>query len=181
MSPCKQLTALKATRTPERLRAERSSIVELVAVAELTISVTDREYPRHPLVGLGVVLLKPGAVLLVRRAKAPAAGSWSLPGGAQELGETAEAGARRELMEETGLEAGPLQLVANVDSITRDDSGSIQFHYTILDFAAAWIAGDPRPGGDVDAAVFAPLDQLDRFDLWTEAHRVIRLARLLIG
>ena len=140
-----------------------------------------REYPRRPLVGIGVVLLKRGAVLLVRRAKPPAAGSWSLPGGAQELGETAEAAARRELMEEAGLEAGPLHLVANVDSIHRDEGGRVRFHYTIIDFAAAWTSGEPKAGGDVSAAVFAPLDALGPYDLWDEAHRVIGLARGLVN
>ena len=140
-----------------------------------------REYPARPLVGIGVVLLKPGAVLLVRRAKPPAAGTWSIPGGAQELGETAEAAARRELLEEAGLQAGPMHLAANVDSIHRDEGDRVQFHYTILDFAASWIGGDPAPGDDVTDAVFAPLDDLDRFSLWSEAHRVIALARRILA
>jgi len=144
-------------------------------------SVANREYPARPMVGIGVVLLKPGAVLLVRRAKQPNAGRWSLPGGAQELGETAEQAARRELHEESGLQvAGPMLLAANVDSIHRDSAGRVQFHYTILDFAAAWTGGEPRPGGDVSAALFAPLDGLVQYDLWTEAHRVIGLATKLI-
>ncbi len=140
-----------------------------------------REYPARPLVGIGVVLLRPGAVLLVRRTKPPAAGSWSLPGGAQELGETAEHAARRELREESGLEAGPLVLAANVDSIHRDGEGRVQFHYTILDFAGAWQGGEPVAGGDVSAAVFAPLDGLGPYALWDEAHRVIGIARRLLA
>ena len=142
---------------------------------------TTREYPVQPMVGIGVVLLKPDAVLLVRRAKAPAAGSWSLPGGAQELGETAEAAARRELMEETGLEAGPLVLAANVDSIHCDGAGRVQYHYTILDFAGVWIGGDARAGGDVNAACFVPLDGLGPYELWDEALRVIDVARRLVS
>ena len=139
-----------------------------------------REYPARPIVGIGVVMLKPDAVLLVRRAKPPSAGSWSLPGGAQELGETAEQAARRELLEETGLEARAMTLAANVDSIHRDEGGRIQFHYTILDFAAAWQSGEPVPGGDVSDARFAQFDELADYALWQEAHRVIAIARRLL-
>lgn len=140
-----------------------------------------REYPARPLVGIGVVVLKPGAVLLVRRGRPPALGQWSLPGGAQELGETAEQAARRELLEETGLRVGPLHLVAHVDSIHPDPDGRIRFHYTILDFAAAWCGGEPVARGDVTDAAFAPLDRLDDYALWSEAHRVIALARRVLG
>ena len=140
-----------------------------------------REYPPHPLVGIGIALLKPDAILLVRRGKPPAMGRWSLPGGGQELGETAEDAARRELTEETGLVAGPLVLAASVDSITRDKAGRVQYHYTILDFAGWWQGGEPQAGGDVTAAEFAPLDSLGRYALWSEAHRVIGLARGLLS
>ena len=143
-----------------------------------------REYPAHPWVGIGVVLLKPGtpgSVLLVRRGKPPNEGAWSLPGGAQEVGETAEEAERLELREEAGLDAGPLVLAANVDSIHRDDAGHVRFHYTILDFAGPWAGGEPVAGGDVTDAVFAPLDALEPYALWTEAHRVIGIARRLVA
>ena len=141
---------------------------------------SDREYPARPIVGIGVVVLRAGAVLLVRRGKAPSLGAWSLPGGAQELGETAEQAARRELFEETGLEVGALALAANVDTIHRDTSGRVQFHYTIIDFAARWISGEPVGATDVSEAAWAPLDDLEPYGLWSEAHRVIGIARRLL-
>jgi 8-oxo-dGTP diphosphatase len=120
-------------------------------------------------------------VLLVRRGKPPGLGNWALPGGAQELGETAEAAARRELMEETGLAVGGLELVANVDSIHRDEEGRVRFHYTILDFAALWVDGIPRAGEDVTEAAFFADDTPEFSGLWSEAHRVIGLARTRLG
>jgi ADP-ribose pyrophosphatase YjhB (NUDIX family) len=135
-----------------------------------------REYPAAPMVGIGIILLRGETVLLIKRGRPPAAGAWSLPGGAQELGETAEATARRELLEETGLTAGGLTLIAHVDYIHRDTEGRVQYHYTILDFCAEYIAGEARPGGDVTDSAWVHPDDFDRYNLWPEARRVIALA-----
>jgi 8-oxo-dGTP diphosphatase len=140
-----------------------------------------RDYPDRPLVGIGAVMLRPGAVLLVRRGRPPALGEWSIPGGAQELGETAEAAARRELREETGLDGGPMTLIAHVDSIHPDAGGRIRYHYTILDFATVWQGGDPLAGDDVTDARFFGFDELAAMKLWSEALRVIALARTALG
>ena len=139
-----------------------------------------REYPPRPIVGIGIVVLRGDAVLLVRRGHPPGLGSWALPGGAQELGETAEAAARRELHEETGLTVGALTLVAHVDSIHRDAEARVRYHYTILDFAAHWTGGEPAAGADAAAAGFFADTTPEFRGLWTEAHRVITRARALL-
>ena len=142
---------------------------------------TDREYPPRPIVGIGVVVLKQDAVLLIQRGKPPNMGAWSLPGGAQELGETIETAARRELEEETGLEVGDLIFAACFDSIRHDEAGRVHYHYTIIDYAARWQQGDPRPGGDVTLARFVAFDALSDYQLTDAAHEVIRIARMLLG
>jgi 8-oxo-dGTP diphosphatase len=139
--------------------------------------VSRREYPDRPWVGIGVVALRGDSVLLVRRGKPPRLGSWSLPGGAQRLGERAEEAARRELREETGIEVGPLDLLAVVDGISRDDEGAIRFHYTIIDYCARWLSGEVRAGGDVTDAVWAAPGDLVRYELTGAAHQVIAEAR----
>lgn len=141
---------------------------------------SDREYPLRPIVGIGIIVLKGDAVLLVRRGKPPNVGSWTLPGGAQELGETMEQAARRELAEETGVVVGPLQLAAAVDNIRPDQNGRVQFHYTIIDYAGPWLSGDPVAGSDVSEAAWAPFARLEEYALWSEAYRVIDLARQLV-
>jgi 8-oxo-dGTP diphosphatase len=142
--------------------------------------VSDREYPARPIVGIGIVVIKDDAVLLVRRGKPPNIGAWTLPGGAQEIGETAEDAARRELLEETGIEVGKLHFAATVDNIRRDETGRVRFHYTIIDFAARWVSGEPVADTDVTEAAWAPMDALDDYQLWSEAHRVIAIARRLV-
>jgi len=143
--------------------------------------VSDREYPSRPIVGIGVIVLKDDHILLVRRGKPPNQGSWTLPGGAQELGETAEEAARRELLEETAITVGPLVLAASVDNIRRDSAGRVQFHYTIVDFAGRWISGEPIAGSDVSHAIWVPLARLHEYKLWSEAYRVIEIARGMLG
>jgi ADP-ribose pyrophosphatase YjhB (NUDIX family) len=100
-----------------------------------------RLYPKRPVVGVGVVVCRDDTVLLVRRANAPGKGNWSLPGGAQELGETVFEAARREVLEETSVTVDVLGLVDVVDSIRPDSAGRIQYHYTLIDVVAEWRSG----------------------------------------
>lgn len=142
---------------------------------------SDREYPPRPIVGIGIVVIKGDQVLLCRRGKPPNVGSWTLPGGAQEVGETCETAARRELAEETSLTVGALHFTAYVDTIRRDHEGRVRFHYTILDFATRWEAGEPIAGSDVSEVAWASMDDLGPYELWGEAHRVIGIARGLVA
>lgn len=136
-----------------------------------------REYPDRPWVGVGCIVFRGEEVLLVRRGKPPRRGMWSLPGGAQHLGERTEDAARRELMEEAGIEVGVMELAAVVDAVNHDEDGRVRFHYTIVDFCAEWISGEARAGDDVDAVAWALPHAMDGYDLTAEVHRVVALAR----
>ncbi len=142
---------------------------------------SERRYPSRPFVGIGIVLFTPDLanVLLVRRGRPPGLGAWSLPGGAQHLGETAEAAARRELLEETGLTAGSLTLVAHVDSIHSDAEGLIEYHYTILDFVGLSSGGTPMAADDAAECRYVGLQRLGDYTLTTATEHVIRKARAL--
>jgi ADP-ribose pyrophosphatase YjhB (NUDIX family) len=139
------------------------------------------DYPNRPLVGVGVVAVKDGRVLLIRRAKPPREGRWALPGGRQRLGETVRETARRELREETGIEAEVTALLDVVDSITRDGAGAVAYHYTLVDFLAAWRGGEARAGGDAAEAVWADPADLEPYELWDETLRLIRLGLARFG
>ena len=91
-------------------------------------------------------------MLLIRRGKAPRAGTWSIPGGRQELGETLMAAARREVLEETGVRAGgALSFLDVVDSLTRDPDGRVTAITTA--WWTTWGSGERRrPKAASDAA-----------------------------
>ncbi len=135
-----------------------------------------RAYPERPLVGVGVVVLRASSVLLVRRGRPPLLGALSFPGGGQRLGETVEETARRELLEETGVKAGPLQLAGHADVIDRDAEGMVRFHYTVIDLAGIWVAGEPRAAGDALDALFVAVERLGPAGLDAAHRAVVRTA-----
>jgi 8-oxo-dGTP diphosphatase len=135
-----------------------------------------RSYPDRPYVGIGVVVFKDDQVLLVQRAKPPIRHNWSIPGGAQDIGETVREGALRELKEETALDADIIGLIDVVDSVNRDDDGKVQFHYTLVDFAAEWTAGEAAPDTDVAAVRWVPIAEIEAQGLWHETVRIINRA-----
>ena len=134
------------------------------------------DYPNRPLIGVGVVVFKGDRVLLIRRGKPPRQGQWSLPGGRPRLGERIEEAARREVAEEAGIEIAVGPLVDVVDSITRDDQGVVQYHYTLVDLLAEWCAGEAAAGHDATEIVWADPGDLAAYGLWKETERIIALA-----
>jgi 8-oxo-dGTP diphosphatase len=100
--------------------------------------------------GASVVVLRPDAVLMVERARPPFQGLWSFPGGRTEPGEDAEATARRELREETGLEVDRLIRLGTF----QPGPGASPFRLTV--FAARATDGLPRAGDDATRADFVP-------------------------
>jgi len=109
-----------------------------------------REFPPAPLVGVGAVIVHEGRVLLARRGTPPFQGSWSLPGGALELGETLLEGVVREVREETGLTVESVELIELVDRITRQDN-RVQYHYVIADYLCRVVGGALKAASDAAA------------------------------
>ncbi len=101
-----------------------------------------RTYPARPYLAVSAAIFRDGRVLIVRRARPPAQGLHTLPGGVVELGETLEQAVIREVREETSLDIEPLALAGYREAIARDAGGRIERHFVILPFAARWIAGE---------------------------------------
>jgi 8-oxo-dGTP diphosphatase len=101
-----------------------------------------RTYPTRPFLAVSAAIFRDGRVLIVRRARPPAHGLYTLPGGGVELGETLEQAVIREVREETALAIEPIGLAGFRQAIARDAAGRIERHFVILPFAARWIAGE---------------------------------------
>jgi 8-oxo-dGTP diphosphatase len=102
-----------------------------------------RSYPERPFLAVSAAIVRAGQVLVVRRARTPADGLFSLPGGVVELGETLMQAVVREVREETSLAIEPVALAGYREAIARDGDGRIERHFVILPFAARWLAGEP--------------------------------------
>lgn len=114
-----------------------------------------------PVLGVGAVVRRDDAVLLVRRGTPPCQGEWAIPGGRVELGESLARAAEREILEETGviIEAG--EVVYSFELIEAT-AGRVAWHYVVLDLAARYVSGEPRPGDDASAVAWVRFSELDR-------------------
>ena len=135
-----------------------------------------REYPDRPVVGVGGVVISKGRALLVRRGRAPFQGEWSIPGGMLELGETILEGVRRELREETGIDAEVIELIEVFERIALDDAGKTQYHYVVLDYFCEPLSGEARAGSDAAEVAWASETELAQYSLTPTAMRVIHKA-----
>lgn len=109
----------------------------------------------RPEVCVGAVAVFDDSILLVRRGRGPALGTWSVPGGRVEPGETLAEAVVRELAEETGLAGVCESLVGWAERI---EPG---YHYVILDFMVTIVTdADPVAGDDAAEARWVPMSEV---------------------
>ena len=137
----------------------------------------ERRYPSRPIVGVGAVIVTAGGgVVLVRRAREPLAGQWSLPGGAVEAGETWAAAVTREVREETGLDVQLCGIVDVLDRIYTDASGRLEYHYVLVDCLCRPRGGQLAAGSDVTDAIIVHGQALGAYTLPADTRRIIEQA-----
>ncbi len=138
-----------------------------------------REYPDHPRVGVGAVVLHENRVLLVKRGKAPSLGKWSLPGGLVHLGETTREAVVREVGEECGVRIKVADVAGVVDRVIRDEAGRIRYHYVLVDYLAFPEATRVTPGSDAADVRWVEIDRLAELDTTEGLLDMIRRAQAL--
>jgi len=111
-----------------------------------------------PELTVGAVVVDDDRLLLVRRANGPGAGTWSVPGGRVEAGETLAEAVTRELREETGLDGVCGSFIGWVELVPEGDDDR---HVVVLDFEVTLMASEePTAGGDATAARWIPLSDV---------------------
>jgi ADP-ribose pyrophosphatase YjhB (NUDIX family) len=132
-----------------------------------------REYPAHPVVGVGAVVVRDGRALIIKRAHEPRKGEWSLPGGLLELGESLEDAVRREIKEETSLDVTVGPIIETFDRVHRDDAGGIRYHFVIVDYVCWSMAGEATAASDAEAVAWVRAEEIDAYQVNPHAKAVI--------
>jgi 8-oxo-dGTP diphosphatase len=128
--------------------------------------------PKTPALTTDCVVVDAKArVLLVRRGHPPFKGKYALPGGFVDVGETVEAACRRELMEETGVKAGRLELLGIYSDPKRDPRG----HTCSVVFLTRVARATPRAGDDAAAAEW--IEDWSKLDLAFDHAKILNDAK----
>jgi ADP-ribose pyrophosphatase YjhB (NUDIX family) len=127
---------------------------------------------------VSAAIFRDGKILLVRRARSPAKGFYSLPGGRVEFGETLHAALHREVGEETALKIEIVDLAAWREVVPGTTGGG---HYLIMSFAARWTSGEPVLNDELDDYKWLAPDAIGELKVTGGLQEVILSARRLLG
>ena len=132
--------------------------------------------PAHPQLAVSAAIFRDGKILLVRRARSPAKGFYSLPGGRVEFGETLHAALHREVGEETALKIEIIDLAAWREILPGTSGGG---HYLIMSFAARWRCGEVVLNDELDDYQWLAPDALGELKITGGLQEVIQSGRRL--
>ena len=140
-----------------------------------------RKYPERPILGVGAVIFVDGRVVLIKRMYEPSAGTWTLPGGVVEVGESVQAAVAREILEETGLEVEVGPVVEVVDRIVTDGEGKVAYHFVVIDYLCTAVHGTPAAGSDVGDVAMVEPERLESYAVTDAVRRVVARAARMSG
>src|ERR1700729_500412 len=140
-----------------------------------------RSYPSRRILPGTTAIARDGRVWIVRRARPPAGGLYTLPGGGVEVGESLVEAVVREVLEETALTVVPVALAGYREAIVRDGVGRIERHFVILPFAARWIAGEAVLNDELSEAAWRLPSELAGLKTTQGLAAIVSSAFALVG
>ncbi|MFD0915733.1 NUDIX hydrolase [Pseudahrensia aquimaris] len=121
---------------------------------------SSRHYPQAPLLGAAVAIWRGDHILLAKRTAGPSIGTWAMPGGLVEIGETVTQAAIREVKEETALDIVDPLFNRLHEIISLDEDDFVERHYVLAMFVARSDAGEAIAGDDAGAVAWFELEDL---------------------
>ena len=132
----------------------------------------------RPQLAVSAAIFRDGKVLLVRRARSPGKGTYSLPGGRVEFGETLHVALHREVSEETSLKIEIVELAGWREVVPTAEGGG---HYVIMSFAAKWQAGDVVLNEELDDHRWLAPDAIGDLRITPGLLDIIQSAQRVLG
>ena len=135
------------------------------------------EPPQRPQLAVSAAIFRDDRILLVRRARSPGKGFYSLPGGRVEFGESLHTALHREVDEETAIRIEIIGLAGWREVLPGSSGGG---HYLIMSFAARWVAREPVLNDEHDDFGWFDPDALGDLKTTGGLLEVISAARKLV-
>ena len=134
-----------------------------------------REYPKNPILGVGIVIFNNnGKFLLIQRNKPPMKGYMSIPGGKVELGESLKDAIKREVKEECNINVDVKDIILITENIQRDSSGKVKYHYILIDFWGLTDEEQITPlKEEIGAWEWVEIKDLKKYKLWEKTKELI--------
>lgn len=124
-----------------------------------------------PRVGVGVAIVDDGRILLVKRGREPGRGLWAVPGGKVRPGEPLRDAARREVLEETGLEVDVGEVIWVGEHL--DES----HHLVLIDFLGSVLGGHLAAADDADDVAWVSLEDASSYPLTETMYELVDTLR----
>ena len=136
------------------------------------------DHPQRPQLAVSAAIFRDGRVLLVRRARSPGKGFYSLPGGRVEFGESLHTALHREVDEETAIQIDIVGLAGWREVLPSAGSGG---HYMIMSFAARWKAREPVLNDEHDDFKWLKPDEMGELKMTGGVQEVVQAAWRIIN
>jgi len=142
---------------------------------------SSRLYPSVPRLGACTAIWRNDKILLAKRTASPNEGTWAMPGGMVEVGETLEDAAIREVKEETALEIGPVIFNRFHQIIRADEHGKTAYHYVLAMFVARSLTGTAIAGDDAAAVEWFSMEDMANIPLTSSTEVFARESLVILG